>query len=265
MTAYRLHDALAGAGRPTVVQKSQPTPKGTGKATKRQRQAQEAAAAPPPDLLALLLGGAGAGHQSQGESASQWGGARDARLAAGRVPEEAERPLPSNRASMEEGSLEAPAVHPLLAMGDAALQPMQGNGQVATPAPLDLGTEELHAGVAGPPAASEPPRRRIQPQRLDAELPLLPIPAPGPPSPGRSGASGEQPDSDSGSLPPARVLMRPTPDMGEEEREAMWAAYIADKESMLDLLGVSLGWQGPRGLGGGGAALQIYLRSIWHV
>ncbi|KAL6776262.1 hypothetical protein ACKKBG_A20440 [Auxenochlorella protothecoides x Auxenochlorella symbiontica] len=237
MTAYRLHDALAGAGRPTVVQKSQPTPKGTGKATKRQRQAQEAAAAPPPDLLALLLGGAGAGHQSQGESASQWGGARDARLAAGRVPEEAERPLPSNRASMEEGSLEASAVHPLLAMGDAALQPMQGNGQVATPAPLDLGTEELHAEEAGPPAASEPPRRRIQPQRLDAELPLLPIPAPGPPSPGRSGASGEQPDSDSGSLPPARVLMRPTPDMGEEEREAMWAAYIADKESMLDLLG----------------------------
>ncbi|KFM26161.1 hypothetical protein F751_4654 [Auxenochlorella protothecoides] len=67
-----------------------------------------------------------------------------------------------------------------------------------------------------------------------------------PPSPGRSGASGEQPDSDSGSLPPARVLMRPTPDMGEEEREAMWAAYIADKESMLDLLGTSVAapWQG---------------------
>ena len=40
-----------------------------------------------------------------------------------------------------------------------------------------------------------------------------------------------------------RVVMRSAADMTDEQREAMWAAYIADKEAMLEMMGVRVGRQ----------------------
>lgn len=109
-----------------------------------------------------------------------------------------------------------------------------------------------HLASAGSiPAATSPaaakPRKRITPQAMGA-APALPAAAIAHSE--RVQASGDEPINSAVGADPfaidpgrswgtGRVVMASTVDMDDVAREAMWAAYIADKERLVELLGVS--------------------------